>query len=129
MDVACATYACNGRHVEANSTYIQQVHALNGHILCAGLFENSINNVATNTAKESQGCFYCGCPISFANQIVSQQKHLSKEKNTTVEEYADVCIGDLYQATKQQVRGFDRMGTKLWRCGSMTKFDTVRIIK
>ena len=36
MDVACATYACNGRHVEANSTYIQQVHALNGHILCAG---------------------------------------------------------------------------------------------
>ena len=38
MDVACATYACNGRHVEANSTYIQQVHALNGHILCAGLY-------------------------------------------------------------------------------------------
>ena len=35
--------------------------------------------------------------------LVPQRKHIYKDKNTGVEKYADVRMGDLYQATKQKV--------------------------
>ena len=119
-------------------------HALNGHRLGAGEMYVQIAehfrdkqklkslkvdgfHWASNTVYEFQGCYYHGCPICFEpDQIVPQRKHVFTDKNTGKEKYADVRMGDLYQATKQKVERLRQNGFKVVE---MWEHDWVRYCK